>query len=32
LVMDGRLKVVNGVTTPEEIARVSQVAEEQIAV
>jgi len=27
LVEDGRIKVLNGVTTPEEIARVSQVAE-----
>ncbi|MEZ6318815.1 MAG: ATPase, T2SS/T4P/T4SS family [Phycisphaerales bacterium] len=27
LVEDGRLKVLNGVTTPDEIARVSQVAE-----
>ena len=29
LVADGRLKVLNGVTTPEEIARVSQVGESQ---
>ncbi|MFI4896254.1 MAG: GspE/PulE family protein, partial [Phycisphaerales bacterium JB059] len=29
LVGDGRLKVINGVTTPDEIARVSQVADDQ---
>ena len=29
LVGDGRLKVLNGVTTPDEIARVSQVADDQ---
>ncbi len=29
LVADGRLKVINGVTTPDEIARVSQVADDQ---
>jgi len=29
LVADGKLKVINGVTTPDEIARVSQVADDQ---